>query len=497
MTRSGYLLLLLLLLLPAADALARSEALDRWFERELVPSVVEHLERHPRFRGETLLFVVFNNDRPAPVTNALALSLRDRLLDAAVDAGVNVAWQQQPHGASSCTRDKPDYYIGIELGHDLRGRHRVAMRALDIVEGTWVTGFTQSWEGTLTSRERAAYRNTLSDPAFRGTRDVPYTRDQADLVAKHLSHALSCEIFSGLDTDYVVSLEAMAAESGTPGDELLSGAVELAARNLDQSNALELTANAAAANARVEGKAHRIDGPLHQYWLSITPLDDDVGSLSTSVYITSGTGLPRSLPAASTVAARTAAPTDPPAQITGVMMPGNPRNELILPLSIYRAGSSDECGPGSYDCALLHARATDDVIVYTLVHAGSMGLSRLADAGCERGPSARVVTKGHSALVPVVRASGRSRDAFNSGRWLTDPGSTVYYAIAVDNARDARRIAALVDQLPVSCGGRGGMGLAGLELQQWLEELSRLMLELGPRAAWRAIEAGTNAGGRT
>ena len=223
MPRSSYLLLLLLVLLPAADAAAKSDALDRWFERDLVPAVIDHLERHPRFRGETLLFVVFNNDRPAPVTNALALSLRDQLLDAAIEAGVNVAWQQQPHGASSCTRDTPDYFVGIELGHDLRGRHRVAMRALDIVEGTWVAGFAQRWEGTLTSRERAAYRRTVSDPAFRGSRDVPYTRDQADLVAKHLSHALSCEIFKGLDTDYVVSLETLAASADTPDDALLGG----------------------------------------------------------------------------------------------------------------------------------------------------------------------------------------------------------------------------------------------------------------------------------
>ena len=497
MLRPGCLLLVLLSLLPAADALARSEALDRWFDRELVPTLVEHLERHPRFRGETLLFVVFNNDRPAPVTNALALRLRDQLLDAAVDAGVSVAWQQQPHGASSCTRDKPDYYVGIELAHDLRGRHSVLIRALDIVEGTWVAGFTESWEGTLTPRERAAYRKTVSDPAFRGSRDVPYTSDQADLVAEHLSHTLSCEIFSGLDADYVVSLEAMAGDATAADSKLLGGAVELAARNLDQSNALELTANAAAANARVEGKAHRIDGPLHQYWLSITPLDGKVRSLSASVYISSGSAVPAPLSPENAVAAKSPTVAVQPAQITGVMMPGNPRDDLILPLSLYRAGSSDECGPGRYDCALLHARAADDVIVYTLVHVGSLGLSRLADAGCERSPSARVVTRGHSALVPVASTTGQSRDAFNSGRWLTNPGATVYYAIAVDNARDARRVATLVDQLPLSCRGRASSGLAGIELQQWLERLSRLMLELGPRAAWRAIEVGPNPGGRT
>ena len=135
----------LLVFLWATDAAAKSEALDRWFGRELVPSVVEHLEQHPRFRGETLLFVVLENDRPAPVTNALALELRDQLLDAAVEAGVNVAWQQQPHGDASCTRDKPDYYVGIELGHDRSGRYRLRVRALDVVEGAWVGGFRSGW----------------------------------------------------------------------------------------------------------------------------------------------------------------------------------------------------------------------------------------------------------------------------------------------------------------------------------------------------------------
>ena len=30
-------------------------------------------------------------------------------------------------------------------------------------------------------------------------------------------------------------------------------------------------------------------------------------------------------------------------------------------------------------------------------------------------------------------------------------------------------------------------GLKGFELQQWLEALSHLLLELGPRAGWRSL----------
>lgn len=492
MTRPLAIVACALLLLPTAGAQARDPDLDEWLDRELVPHLTDQLAAHPRFRGETILFVVLENDRPAPVANSLALSLRDRMLDAAADTpGINVAWQQQPHADDGCRNDEPDYLVGIELLRELDGRYRARARAIDLVEGSRVPGFGLTWEGSLSRRQLAALRETAMDPAFRGSREVPYSADQSDLVARHLSHALSCQIFRGLDDEYVLAL-GTAAEAESP----LAGTVELAARNLDASNAIVLTTNESRATATVDGKAHRIAGALHQYWLSITPLGDGVAdSLSASVYVRlPGPGehgneaLPDAV-AASRVEYGAPGARPIAASIDGVMMPGERRQRLIRPLAVYRAGSSDDCRYDARNCTLLHARAADDVIVFTLMHVPGRGLLQLGTDQCRAHSAARVLTAGHSALFPVPDAGTRTRDVTNGGRWLVDPALTTYYAIAVDNARDARRAAALVDRLPARCQGHAESGLRGVELQRWLESLSHLMLELGPRAEWRASEA--------
>ena len=84
------------LLLVAVPGFAASTErnLDRWMNDELIPHVRQELQTHPRFKGETVMFVVLNDNAPATRSNALALSLRDRLLNAAVDTpGVTIGWR--------------------------------------------------------------------------------------------------------------------------------------------------------------------------------------------------------------------------------------------------------------------------------------------------------------------------------------------------------------------------------------------------------------------
>jgi hypothetical protein len=59
-------LLLLLILAVATPVLAKDGNLERWFDEELVPYVASQLVEHPRFKGETVMFVVLENNAPAP-----------------------------------------------------------------------------------------------------------------------------------------------------------------------------------------------------------------------------------------------------------------------------------------------------------------------------------------------------------------------------------------------------------------------------------------------
>ncbi len=122
-----------------ATAQSREKGLDSWLDRDLIPYVRQQLLSHPRFKNETVMFVIMRDNAPASSSNALALSLRDRLLAAAVDtAGVSISWQQGRNGTRlasrphDCTRDAVHYYIGLELTQELDSRYSVSVRALDL-----------------------------------------------------------------------------------------------------------------------------------------------------------------------------------------------------------------------------------------------------------------------------------------------------------------------------------------------------------------------------
>ena len=490
----------------ASPAVAASE-LDQWFSSTLLPHVEERLTRHPRFRGENLLFVALRDGQIEPVSNRLVLGLRDRLLDAAIDMpGVRIAWQQRGQTADRSCRPGADYWIGIELEATLSGQYRASVRALDRAEKTWVSGFGLSWQGTLRPSERRALDETRSDPAFLGSREVPYALDQSDLMAAELARKLRCKVASADSTDYTVTL-AEAAES-----EQLANTLALAARKLDQANALRITSDENAANAEISGTALKVSGSLHQYWLRVAPLDTASGlnSMSTSVYVDTSADTDaaagdtpvavrnndaRRVPEAPFEAPRShdnsAGPRVPdsrPSRLTGVEMPGAARSLLLRPLALYRDGrQTGACRTGTA-CAVLETRAVNDVLVYPLVYRPGIGLTRLATGECMSLTHASIVTAGRSALYPVPEYGRARRDGQQSHRWLLSPARTTYYAIAVDNARDARRLSTHIASLPSLCDGVHRPGLSGLSLERWLEQLSHLMLELKARVQWQSIE---------
>jgi len=488
-------------LLGTPPAVAASE-LDQWFSSTLLPHVEDRLTRHPRFRGENLLFVALRDGQVEPVSNRLVLGLRDRLLDAAIDMpGVRIAWQQRGQTTDESCGAGADYWIGIELEETLSGQYRASVRALDKAEKTWVSGFGLSWQGTLRPAERRALGETRSDPAFLGSREVPYSLDQSDLMAAELARKLRCEVTAADGTDYVVALPE------TADSEDLANTLALAARKLDQANTLRITTDETTANAEISGTALKVSGSLHQYWLRIAPVDttSSANGMSTSVYVTTSTETPAALLAAHDDGSVSRAEDDPrppqsnnpsvnrpapdtrPSRLTGVEMPGAARSRLLRPLAVYRDGRQAACRTGDA-CAVLEARALDDVVVYPLAYRPGLGLTRLATGACTSQARASIVTAGRSALYPVPEYGRVRRNGSQSPRWLLSPARTTYYAIAVDNARDARRLSAHLAALPSLCDGALEPGLSGLSLERWLEELSHLMLELRARVQWQSIE---------
>jgi len=500
-----------LLLVAAMPASAKERNLDRWFDQELVPFVSTQLVEHPRFKGETVMFVVLEDKAPASVSNALALSLRDRLLDAALNtAGVSIGWRQggTPPARGTqpvdCTHDDVHYYIGIEVSQRIDGSYGIGVRALDLEDRNWVTGFGMKWQGQLSTVQRQAMRQNQADQTFRGARDVPFEADQADLLAAHLAHELSCALLRETSGSYVV-----ATEHDEDLDNSLDATVELVGNNLASHDALELTGDDDRINAQLSGKAHRIDDALFQYWLTVTPTDpaDELSTLSTSAYVL----LPGYRLAEESATEHHVPPELPPAEMkprpsstfarASITIPNAGHDALLGPLRILESDSSAACdnfgaaalqrttyNSGRRSCSLLSADTRSDAIIFVLQHQANYGLVRLGGPACRDRVSPHVVTRGQPMRYPIPFASignSRTREALE---WLVSPGVDTYYAFAVSDTRAARQFANHFDGLPMRCSGSLRPGLKNNALHRWLEEFAMLAARHARHVEWRALE---------
>jgi hypothetical protein len=473
-------------------AQSREKSLDNWLDADLVPYVQQQLVKHPRFKNETVMFVVLQDNVPASISNELALSLRDRLLEAAIDSsGVSVGWQQGRSGATlesrpdDCLHDKVHYYIGLELSQELDSRYSVTVRALDLDDRTWVTGFGKQWHGRLSTIQRQAMRQQRVDETFLGARDVPFTLAQTDLLAANLAHQLSCTLKQQMEEDYVVST----SESSVVSDSLV-GTVELIGNNLANRNALRLTADSEKANATLSGKAHQISNVLYQYWLTVTPNSDneELTALSVSAYVVVPDARPlrgNRPPATEHAPAIATVSTLKLEKKYAISIPNSGKDGLISPLRISAPQSGAEC---FWPCSLLQTRANTDAIVFFLEHQANHGLVRLAGENCRQRTAARVARNGEVLQFPIARTTTLSSNWSETFDWETATEADTYYAVVVTNSDVARRLANHIDSLPQRCSTSMRPGLKDSELKEWLSDFATITAKSSQYIDWRAIQ---------
>lgn len=481
-------LLILLTILVAqsipAVAESREKDLDRWVDRDLIPYVNQQLMLHPRFKNETVMFVVLHENAPASTSNALALSMRDRLLAAAVATpGVAIGWQQGRSSAGleaqshDCRHDDVHYYIGIELTQKLDGNYAVNVRALDLEDRTWVTGFGRRWQGNLSTSQRQAMRQERVDQTFLGAREVPFMLSQTDLLAAHLAHKLSCTLEKRVEDEYVVSVDLV-----EPPAQGLEGTVELISNNLANRQALTLSTANDDTNAILSGKAHRIDGVLHQYWVTVTPdgRDKDVAALSASAYVVLPASTGRTGPPTTLVRDQRPEPAHP------LSIPNAGKDALLGALRVTAPASMADCTIGP--CSMLQTDANADAIVFFLAHQANHGLVRLSPGDCRDRTTARIARQGQPISLPITRTSTSTRNWAEADAWQLDPASDTYYAVAVTDASVARRVANHLDRLPLRCTEALRPGLEDAALRTWLDDFAMLTAKASHVIDWRAIE---------
>ena len=434
---------ILLLGSPSASIAARQVSLDSWLVRNLTPFVVEQLTTQPRCKGELVRFVVFEDGNPAPESNALAVALRDQLVDAVIDVeGVKIGSPYKSGAAIDCTQDAVHYYIGLEVSDSGNGQHKVDLRALDLEDRNWATGFAKSWQGHLSRSERRAFHSVAADQSFRGQRSVPFSDSQPDLLAAHLAHDLGCKLLRQVSGEYRVILETGDEETAP-----LDGVVELVSNNLSAFQTVQIAADADRANAVLRGKAHPIDNDLYQYWITISPTDASsaLPTLSVSQYV----NLPAAMFATSLVA-----PSDA---------------DVLSSIRIVEIRNSHA----------LRVRTKEDAVVFFLNHQANHGLVRLSEAR---------IARANESLEFALPLRNLERGASSPELdWLLNPDADVYYAIAVSDSKAAHALSDHLDQLPRRCCNSIYPGREGIHLENWLMEFSAVVDQWQPHIDWQAI----------
>jgi len=250
-------------------------SLNTWLEKSLIPYLVEQFDQHPRFKGQPVLLVRIQGENVLPHIDDLTEQIRQKITDALLKkSGLDLAWRpsMQPwkHHQSfeeiSCgPYAEVRYYVGIDIG--LSGENRelqVKVRALNLAEKKWVSGFGMNWRGKPTRQQMEALAREHPDEYLRGLRPLPFSERQPDMLAAYLSRNLSCVLRQGQADDLVVYVAPPAP--GTP--DVLQTTLKLIGRYLTRYREVAVTDDPSLANVTVVSTIHPIDQNLHQIWIS-------------------------------------------------------------------------------------------------------------------------------------------------------------------------------------------------------------------------------------
>jgi hypothetical protein len=257
------------------DPAAGQPSLNFWLEKSLIPYLLQQFDQHPRFRGQPVLLVRIQGENVMPHIDDLTEQIRQKITDALLKRpGLDLAWRPsiQPWKHHQSLEDiacgdysAVRYYVGIDIGLSRENRDLyVKVRALNLAEQKWVSGFGKNWQGTPTRKQLEALAREHPDEYLRGLRPLPFTDRQPDMLAAYLARNLSCLLRQGEADDLVVHVANPAP--GVP--HMFKTTLELVGRYLTRFREVEVTDDPNQANVIVVSAIHAIDQNLHQVWIS-------------------------------------------------------------------------------------------------------------------------------------------------------------------------------------------------------------------------------------
>lgn len=440
---------------------ARQPIAEDWISETAVPALLTQLSAHPRFKGESVRVVVFVDGKPAPLSNALAISFRDKLADAIIAVpDIRISPPVLRNNGTDCTRNDAHYYVGLQISRTAKDRFRIDLRALDLEDQAWVAGFDPFWEGSLSRSQQRAFDQAAADTSFLGERSVPFSMSESDMIAASLARELGCASLRQMTGEYLVLVDDN-SDLAAP----LNGIAELISNNLAAGRSLQFTSDPGQANAILTGKAHTIDADLHQYWATVAPLDpgSELPALNASTYVRTGT-----------------------ARVNRARIP-QPQNVLLSSTRLTGINGPGSCNSNRKTCIAMQVRTGEDAVVFFLNHQVNHGLVRLSGPGCRPQTDARVVRAHETISQPLPLFTLMPDAASRSTEWSVSPDADTYYAIAVNDSKAAHILSRHLQKLPQRCSAAVRFGLEGEKLENWMSVFAQTMTQWRSHIDWQAI----------
>ncbi len=466
---------------PDRDLASADRGLFTWVDQELTPYLAEQLARHPRFKGEPVLLVAMSGADVLPDIDHLSHTLRSRIMDRLLEtSGVNLLWRptvrpwrhhRRPERADCRDQGEVHYYLGIEISPVPGGQARARVRALDLRDESWVTGFGKHWQGRLSTAQTTAWSERHPDEYLRGLRVLPFTAEQPDLLAAYLAGNLSCLLRGHGDEERLVHLALPDS-----GDQPLRTTLELVGNYLARYRTVRLTDDASRASLVLKGKRHTIHAGLHQVWASLRSRAGD-GRVDTEAYVSALPG---------PIAVNNSSPGQPDLSSTSAPVLSDlrlvsPRNRqdceggnLWRDPVRYRPSSA---AVATDDCVAVELEVSTHARLFLLSHRSDTGLRRLVPTSCRDTVSFRH-SGGNSTRFRIPARPGQlKRDA--------KPRLETFYALAVTTPGLKREVEAHMRHLGSDCDP--GWRRAGAAVDGWLAQLDELIEAHPAQADWQAL----------
>lgn len=501
MLKTGNILSLVALCLLAAScakpiSIPESQPpLNKWVEEKLVPYVVDQLGNNPEFKGQPFILAVMKGDDVQAEINDLIHQIRESVISALLETpGVRLAWRPEiepfrHHRSLSelqCREYRRiRYYIGIDAGLTAVDRDLyVKIRALDLEERAWESGFGLSWKGKPTPAQSAALEKRQTDGYLRGLRPLPFTREQPDLLAAYIARNLSC-LFKNLAADGVV---VHVAPGPGKSDAFFKTVFDLVKKYLVRFKEVKLVEDPAMAHVTVRIDVRAIHGPLYQVWASARDRQGAVRlpGVETETYVSLDGVLADSIgpPPVESTAPEPIPRPEPPdsgSLIWELKLVAPPSQTLCNTDSPWILGErdleNDERLP-SGGCLAVDVSLSKPAYLFLIGLDGSGRLRRLFPSSCEEfsGLDNFIDDEAEESF----RFPPRGHDDVPALILMETPGAERIYAVAIGDARSADDFALEIGRLRGICSAgddfiRSGNAMVdpGADWELFLDEMIR------------------------